>query len=280
MEEVISSQILELEEEIQISENQIKQFRNDGAILLKQILSESCIKYFGEVIADAVIEKYNREEAYKKAPSDIYAKAFQQIENLWVWNKLICPFVFSKKFAKIATDLLGTSGVRLYHDQALFKEAGGGKTPWHADQYYWPLSNTKTCTIWVPLQKTPIEMGPISFAKGSHLKKFGRDIPISAESEEVISHGVRDIPRIDQAFGIGDVSFHYGYTLHHAEANRTNQMRKVMTVIYMDQDVKLIEPKNKNQEYDRDSFIPGVEVGKTCDSKLNPILYTTDKLYC
>jgi hypothetical protein len=33
-------------------------------------------------------------------------------------------------------------GVRLYHDQALFKEAEGGITPWHADHtigLYQPL---------------------------------------------------------------------------------------------------------------------------------------------
>ena len=58
-------------------------------------------------------------------------------------------------------------GVRLYHDQALFKEAEGGITPWHADQYYWPLSTSKTITDLIPLQATPLEMGPLEFSAGS-----------------------------------------------------------------------------------------------------------------
>ena len=58
-------------------------------------------------------------------------------------------------------------GVRLYHDQALFKEAEGGITPWHADQYYWPLSTSKTITYWIPLQAIPLEMGPLEFSAGS-----------------------------------------------------------------------------------------------------------------
>ena len=37
--------------------------------------------------------------------------------------------------------LLQTPGVRMYHDQALYKEAGGGYTPWHVDQFYWPLDD-------------------------------------------------------------------------------------------------------------------------------------------
>ena len=43
-------------------------------------------------------------------------------------------------------------GVRVYHDQALNKEPGGGYTPWHCDGYYWPVKSEKIVTAWVPLQ--------------------------------------------------------------------------------------------------------------------------------
>lgn len=43
-------------------------------------------------------------------------------------------------------------GVRIYHDQALNKEPGGGYTPWHCDGYYWPVQSDKIVTAWVPLQ--------------------------------------------------------------------------------------------------------------------------------
>lgn len=45
--------------------------------------------------------------------------------------------------------------MRIYHDQALYKEPGGGCTPWHADGYYFPLSSGKILTAWVPLQPVP-----------------------------------------------------------------------------------------------------------------------------
>lgn len=57
---------------------------------------------------------------------DTYGKAFLQIFNLWTEDELVKEFIFSKRMAKIASDLLQTSGVRMYHDQALFKEGGGG----------------------------------------------------------------------------------------------------------------------------------------------------------
>ena len=46
-------------------------------------------------------------------------------------------------------------GVRVYHDQALNKEPGGGYTPWHCDGYYWPVQSDKIVTAWVPLQVIP-----------------------------------------------------------------------------------------------------------------------------
>ena len=103
-------------------------------------------------------------------------------------------------------------GVRMYHDQALFKEGGGGITPWHADQYYWPLDSDKTITAWIPLQDTPLEMGPLEFSSGSHIIKDGRDLAISDDSERIIHEKLRvtDFKHVIEKFDIGEISFHSG----------------------------------------------------------------------
>ena len=80
------------------------------------------------------------------------------------------------------------NGVRLNHDQALYKEAGSGITPWHADQYYWPFDSANTVTAWVPLQFTPLEMDPLAFSRGSHHVEYGRDMAISEDSEKQLQN--------------------------------------------------------------------------------------------
>ena len=112
-----------------------------------------------------------------------YERAFLQVMNLWTKSEVARQFVFGKRLARVAAELMGVRGVRLYHDQALYKEPGGGHTPWHADQYYWPLASDRCCTAWVPLQETPLEIGPLAFSVGSHRVEVGRDLPISDESE-------------------------------------------------------------------------------------------------
>ncbi len=86
----------------------------------------------------------------------------------------------------MAAALLGVERVRLYHDQALCKEAGGGRTPWHQDQYYWPLDADRTITMWMPLIDLPDEIGSMTFASGSHLLGDLGGYAISDESDRAL----------------------------------------------------------------------------------------------
>ena len=189
---------------------------------------------------------------------------------------MVKELIFSKRIAKIAADLMEVNGVRLYHDQALFKEGGGGITPWHADQYYWPLQTDKTVTAWIPLQATPLEMGPLEFSAGSQVIVEGRELEIGDESETVIQNKLRvtDFKHVIEPFDVGEISFHSGWVFHRAGANVTEEMRKVMTIIYMDKDMLLKNPENKNQIHDWNTWCPGAAIGEIINSPINPILYT------
>ena len=168
-----------------------------------------------------------------------------------------------------------TEGVRIYHDQALFKEGGGGITPWHADQYYWPLASDKTITAWIPLQAIPLEMGPLEFSAGSHKIVEGRELSISDESEAIIQQKLRvtDFQHIIEPFDLGEVSFHSGWVFHRAGANKTPETRKVMTVIFMDSNMLLQAPENENQRKDWEVWCPGAKVGEVIDTYLNPVIF-------
>jgi ectoine hydroxylase-related dioxygenase (phytanoyl-CoA dioxygenase family) len=255
---------------------QVEFYQQYRFIKLKQVFDEETIHFFNQQISAKVDEM--RGEVTEMDSRDTYGKAFVQLFNLWLEDHLIKAFVFSKRMAKIAADLMQTRGVRLYHDQALFKEAGGGITPWHADQYYWPLETDRTVTAWIPLQETPLEMGPLEFSAGSHRIVEGRELAISDESELVIQQRLRvtDFKHVIEPFDVGEVSFHSGWVFHRAGANTTSRMRKVMTVIYMDRDMKLKQPENENQVNDWNTWCPGALVGEVINSPINPVLYSDE----
>lgn len=265
--------MLDLDSHYPLTDEQIARFRREGYIKLKDVLSPDVLAHYGAEISRMVeaLKTEHRDMTYR----DVYGKAFLQITNLWVQSEAVKTFVRSKRLARIATELMGTTGVRMYHDQALYKEPGGGYTPWHVDQFYWPLANENTVTAWIPLVAVPMERGPLEFSVGSQKILFGREFGISEESEQKIGQHLRvtDFPVDSSPFDLGEVSFHYGYTFHRAGPNTSDQMRKVMTIIYMDKDMRLAEPANSNQQADWDAWMPGATIGEVVDTPLNPVLY-------
>lgn len=262
---------MDIDSAYQLTDEQTASFRTRGFVKLSDVLQPGVLSHYGEEIRRAVAER-NTNTA-PMAERTTYRQAFIQVINLWRENETIREFVFGKRLARIATQLLGTDGVRIYHDQALFKEAGGGFTPWHADQFYWPFASEKCCTAWVPLQHTPLEMGPMGFAEGSHRFETGRDLSISDDSERIVGAALAeaDHPFVCEPFDLGEVSFHYGWTFHRADGNRTGRTREAMTVICMDRDMRMAEESNPHQQ--ASVWCPGVRVGEVIDTPQTPILF-------
>ena len=256
-----------------LTQVQRERYRDQGFIKLKDVLSPDVLAFYGEVITRRVLEFNTMHLPIEQRST--YDRAFLQVMNLWRRDDDVRRFVFGERLARIATELMGTGGVRLYHDQALYKEPAGGFTPWHADQYYWPLESDQTITAWIPLQETPLDMGPLEFSARSNQLTSGRDLKISDESEalisEVLSNGGFD--HVVEPFELGEVSFHAGWLFHRAGPNTTAKPRRVMTIIYMDIDMRLKAPENENQELDWKTWCPGAAVGEIIDTPLNPPVY-------
>lgn len=263
----------ELDWPFTLSPEQLRSYEENGYIKLKHVLSPELLEHYRRVINARVAGL--SADALPMEQRSTYGKAFLQIMNLWTESAEVKEFVFGKRLARIAAELIGATGVRVYHDQALFKEPGGGITPWHADQYYWPVDSDKTVTAWVPLQNTPLEMGPLAFSEKSHRLQVGRDLEISDESERTLTQALEPFSMQDSAYDLGDVSFHAGWTYHRAGANSTERPREVMTVIYMDENIRLTAPKNKNHSTDLERWAPGLQTGDILSSPLNPVVYSS-----
>lgn len=266
-------QLPSLNNTIQIDPKQISDFRKNGHTLIKSVLQLDEVEIYRQYINEAAY-LYNTEKR-KMEDRDTYGKAFLQIMNLWTRDENVKKFVMAKRFGKIAADLLGVKNVRIYHDQALFKEAGGGPTPWHQDQYYWPLDTNNTVTMWMPLVDINVEMGMLTFASGSYHSGFALNKEISDESEQEFDDIVKKkkypISRAEE-MKAGDAIWHYGYTIHKAPGNYSDKLREVMTIIYIADGAKIIQPKNEWQKNDHKTWLMSKKAGTVADSKLNPLV--------
>lgn len=264
---------------LRLTIEQIKFYEINGFIRIKDIFSPQLLEYYRTHV-DRAVEQAKKspiiddEQLNKDQNDSTYAKAFEQSINLWTINDACKELAFSTRLASIASQLMHCSGVRIYHDQALYKPPSSGFTPWHCDQFYWPLDSDKTVTAWIPLVPVTISMGPLEFAAQSHTKDLGRSLPIGKASDCAISRAVHEggYDVHGGGYDLGEVSFHAGWTFHRADANSSSEIRKVYTVIYMDKDVRAAEPKSDNELADYTRYLDGIKYGKVCDGPLTPIV--------
>ena len=269
-----------LQEPYPLTADQVVQFREQGFLKVTNVFDAATLQYFEPEITRLTFA-HNDFDGIPMEERDTYSRAFIQVGNLWKKSEAARRLTFSQRLAGMATELLGSSGVRLWHDQALYKEPSGGFTPWHADQQYWPMNSSLSVTAWIPLHAVPLEQGPLCFGRGSHRKRIGRDLPISDSSEALIQKEIQDqgVVEVIEPYELGDVSFHLGWTLHRAGPNTTVLPRKVHTVIYMDCNMRLSEPSNPNQAIDHEKWTPSTAVGEVMNDPLNPVLFARESGY-
>ncbi|KIL41581.1 phytanoyl-CoA dioxygenase [Gordoniibacillus kamchatkensis] len=263
-----------LDDSYELTNEQTEAYRRDGHILLRGVVNGAELEAYRPVIRDLVMElNYQTKPMHER---DTYGKAFIQIINLWRKSEAAKRFVLARRFGKIAAELMGVDAVRVYHDQALFKEPGGGHTPWHQDQIYWPLDTDKTITMWMPLVPIPEEVGSMTFASESQRKGLIDRVEISDESHRTLQQYIdgKGFRKVNYgAMAAGDATFHSGWTLHAAQGNPTDAMREVMTIIYYADGLTVAEPDSKARQNDMRAFFPGLKPGDLAATELNPVVY-------
>jgi Cof subfamily protein (haloacid dehalogenase superfamily) len=255
----------------------IQKYRSDGWILLRNVMPKNLLQEYAREIRE--MTDAFAQEHYAKIPlaqRSTYGKAFIQHENLFLKSDKIKEYVTMRAMGKIACELMGTDGVRVYHDQALFKEPGNGSnpTPLHMDQMYWPL-DAKTITMWMPLKDCLGEHGTMHFASASQSLGYLGRMPISDESEEKLGALVREKFPIEYAgdMSAGDVTLHNGWTIHGAKGNKGSTMREAMTIIFIEEKCKIVEPDSPERRSDLSRWFPGLKPGDIAASPINPLVY-------
>ena len=161
--------------------------------------------------------------------------------------------------------------MRLWQDQALYKEAGGRETTPHQDQTFWPLGTQGLLSAWIPLDDVTITSGAMAYVPGSH--KAGRlqvvDITHTTDPYDILSdpalQGAQPQPVEVPA---GSIIWHHGLTVHQASANTTSATRRAFTIVYIDAAARRSKAWPA-YPLDRD----GVEVGDVIAGPGMPVLW-------
>ena len=256
-----------------LTKHDIITFKKNGFIKLKNVFTSDAIQVLRSEILSLLKKTFKNYNKNKK-------NRFLSLEMMWLDNALIREFVLSSRIAKICAELLSVKKIRLYHDNALVKESGCGRTPWHYDDDHFPLKTNDVITAWIPAQAIPIEMGPLTFAKPLDVYKLVKDIKFNEfdTSYDVKINDVfknNDVSIVEEPFELGEVSFHHNLSFHTASENKTNQSRIVLANTYFADGARVVSnPTMISGDWKK--FIPATKPGEIVSSDLNPICWPSD----
>ncbi|MCC6395792.1 MAG: phytanoyl-CoA dioxygenase family protein [Bacteroidetes bacterium] len=260
-----------------VTSEQCSQFHHDGHILLRGLVAQEEIDYFRPLIL-GLLDAHAKTRTVWVAP-DESAPLLEYASNLWQKSEEVRAFIFAKRFARVAAELMGVRGVRLYHDEALAKEPGGSATPWHKDHYNWPLATPHTIKMWIALSDIRVEMAPLRFASGTHRAGQFPEVCPSYEADELFERIIREhhIPVVGYAMRAGDASFHSGSILHSTLENTSGESRQAVAVTYYEDGARILAPIHEYRQADLAEFLPGLSPGEVAASPLNPLLFSFDE---
>lgn len=255
------------------SQQEIDAFQRNGFVVTPDVFSSAERERFGAAV-DAQVAERSAFDKRSVGEKTTYEQSFIQCMRLWETDPIVREFAFHPGLAQTAAALLGVDALRLWQDQALYKEAGGRETTAHQDLVFWPIDHgSPLISAWIPLDGSTIESGAMAYVPGSHTAGPLRIVDITHQTEP---YDILNDPALGGAepewieAPAGSVVWHHGLTVHQAAANTTEETRRVFTVVFLADGVKRTKPW-KLMPLDRD----GIDVGDEVAGPGLPLVWPT-----
>ncbi|MCC7334950.1 MAG: phytanoyl-CoA dioxygenase family protein [Pirellulaceae bacterium] len=155
--------------------------------------------------------------------------------------KRIYELVQHPAIVSAVSDLLGPNVVCWGSHFFCKMPKDGKRVPWHQDSTYWPLSPTKTVTVWLAIDDADPENANMKFIPRSHLHGL-IDYDESQDADTVLDLAVKNPQsygdaEVDVALKAGQFSMHSDLLLHGSEANQSDRRRSGLTIRFAAADV-------------------------------------------
>ena len=153
------------ERSLTVAPEAIEAFRRDGYFHARSLLDAADMDAYRQAVDRAVAIR-TRNDGRPLEERTPFEQSFTMCQYLWEDFPDVGRLTFHPKIAGMAAALIGAERIRLWHDQALYKEAGGRETEMHQDHPYWPIAEPDALTAWIPLVEIDDQMGCMGYIPG------------------------------------------------------------------------------------------------------------------
>ena len=206
-----------------LTDTQIAQYRQDGFVVPDYRLPESVL----QSIDNKTRKLIDAQPEYR-----------DNCGALLRVDMSFADYCYTPGILDMVEQLIGPD-IALWNMSLFGKPAHNGKaTPWHQDGEYWPIRPLATCSVWVAIDASTQENGCLQVIKGSHRSASlaqHRHNP-SADltlNEELLESEFDPSQAVSIELERGQISLHDVYLMHGSEPNRSDKVRRGMTMRMM-----------------------------------------------
>ena len=233
-----------------LSDRQIKEYQNDGVIIIKEVFKdwiESLRIGFQKVLDNP--SKHGRENV-----TDNNGRFFEDYCN-WERIEEFKDCIFKSSGAQIVAEATSSKTIQIFHEHIFIKDPGTDKeTPWHQDMPYYCIDGNDTGSFWIPLDEVD-QKNNLKLVLGSHKwpklirpTKWSNDQSWYEDDTSFMNLPLEEkfkknilIPDLC----LGDAVLFNFKTVHSSTGNRTSKYRRAFSMRFIGDDVRYVDRKGK-----------------------------------
>ncbi|HAA78429.1 TPA: phytanoyl-CoA dioxygenase [Candidatus Latescibacteria bacterium] len=260
----------------QLTPEQITHYREQGFVALEGFLDadelDTWCRVTDQSVADRLASAEGLTNQKKEEDPSYYSSVFVQCLRLADTHEEMRGLIYDERIGRMAAELAGIDGIRVWHDQALIKQPYGNPTGWHLDNPYWSFHSRDAISIWIALDDATLENGCMWYVPGTHKTATFENAGIGQNLGELfdVYPAWKEIDPVSVPVHAGTAVFHNGLTAHGAGANMTRHARRAMTCAFMPDGATFNGKRNILPE----AYFESLTVGDELDSEeQNPLIW-------
>lgn len=222
----------------------IRKYNKDGYLVIKNLLSVNEIKTFEhetKKISKILVSEFKR--PYVNLTKDGKVNTAHNLNKLFPKSALSRIVTKKKIIQNLLFKLFKEKPVLRNLEMFLKPPKTGMAAPWHQDNFYWNINDSKAVNIWVALDKVSSANGGLVYLKGSHVLGTIKHSPSGAKgsSQEIKNNIINKLnfPKSCPKLSVGDCIIHHSEIIHGSKKNTSSLGRRGVVLSYKSKSSKI-----------------------------------------